>query len=1158
MLNGQLLAKQILISRPDVKYILPQNPKPANHTSNLQDEILKEIASVFYPVDVKKVLIEHANLEIKNLIPEAMEEFHFPDLSLELFQLVLDSSNVNAQLPFYFISDFNLSLLNQEMVLKNAEQKITFNLLNLDTRNSILTVDKLIFTPLTGNSHRLNTTIDLPQLKVVGKDFKKDFYDRTLNLGLVELVQPNVMLELNPLIEKGTWKKLGYDINQLTDGYIKLLAVDKFRIVDAGLTFDNGFGLFDKQLVAHKLNIEIDGFDLPEDSLQANDKIFFSSAIELDIEDFEFKLPDSVHQLRLERFVLNTSEGFIGFNGIHIDTLKTMAGGTFSRGDRVKADIELFNARFVDFNGVYKQEYVDVGDISILNPKVSISNAKGNRSNTVTKIPEFLKNYAVGSLSILGLDLVVEEAMQSRNSLEITQGDILATDIKPLSYAHFEETVTDRLELSFESVFYQPEDGKQIIATDQLLISKKDSSLCIKNFKLYPDNFNLVNFEKGWALLIPDVEVSGFAIDRAMYHKELLVQKVYADQTLFRVVTGKTNNTAPAPTMDLAALKEQLVKTFVKWDIKNIEFDNSSVRAYSGITYDTEIIEIENFTVRLNNLYIDSTVNMARDNILFADDIQFHLNKPLVFNGKQGQLLGLTDFSLSTKDGRMIAREFTMTENQSSINPDVIDKSKAIFGFKEVDVLGIDFYGLIENRKLGIDSVLIEEPVFLLKREYSVHQKKSKSQPEINLYNLISGHLFELRVDDFEVSNATLEISNTKDGEKSSFIVNRVDVDVKNILVDSLNDVFSNKFLYSDDLDLNISDYSYNTANGLYLMGASNISFSSEDALLLIDSGFVTPLLEPAAFAKKVGVQTDRLDFAFVSARLENFRLYDLFYNNNFRADYFYLTGLEGEDYRDKSYERPLNHFPNLPASGLKNLGFGVRLDSARIVKSRFTYRELVKPDTMPGRIWFDDITLKAKNITNDEDLIAKNGIMGFEVQTKLMGEGLINLTALFLMQYEDSIFVSATLGAMDLTKMNPLLEHIAFVKVKKGQNELLDFHFNANNDLSTGDMKFSYNNLAIRLISKESLQPKGFGGGVVSFVANTFVVRSKNPVWGIFPRNGTIYFPRDKTRSFFNYLAKSALSGVSSTIRGGNEKRKEERIKKKAEKKQGKGEGSQ
>ena len=122
--------------------------------------------------------------------------------------------------------------------------------------------------------------------------------------------------------------------------------------------------------------------------------------------------------------------------------------------------------------------------------------------------------------------------------------------------------------------------------------------------------------------------------------------------------------------------------------------------------------------------------------------------------------------------------------------------------------------------------------------------------------------------------------------------------------------------------------------------------------------------------------------------------------------------------------------FPNLPATGLKNLGFGLRLDSVSVVDSKFTYREYVKPARQAGKIWFDDFNLTGRNITNDETLIAQKPIMGFVVNTNLMGEGALAMTIQFDLKREDRFRVDAVLNKMDLTKMNPLLEHIAFVLI--------------------------------------------------------------------------------------------------------------------------------
>jgi hypothetical protein len=175
--------------------------------------------------------------------------------------------------------------------------------------------------------------------------------------------------------------------------------------------------------------------------------------------------------------------------------------------------------------------------------------------------------------------------------------------------------------------------------------------------------------------------------------------------------------------------------------------------------------------------------------------------------------------------------------------------------------------------------------------------------------------------------------------------------------------------------------------------------------------------------------------------------------------------------------------------------------------------------------------------------------MMRFNASARLMGEAGLGLNLEFNLKKNNDLFrANGVLNYFDMTSLNPILEHVAFVKVTKGYNEMLTFDFQANNDLSRGEMDFRYRKMHIRLIDKKTLQTRGFGESIASFIANTFVVRRNNPKLLVFFRDGDIYFPRDKQKSFFNYLTKSALSGVKTTIRGGNEERREKRRKREME----------
>ena len=985
-------------------------------------------------------------------------------------------------------------------------------------------------------------------MKIIGKDFKKDFVNGTLNLSLVEFEGPGINFGFNPMIEGGGKKFRIDSLYKYIEGFVEVLAIDKFRIVDAGITFDNGGQVFSKQLKADNLSLELTGFLLEDNMLQAAENVFYSSNIELDLGGLSVKLPDSVHQLNLDRFVLNTKSGELSLEGIHIDTLYNIAGSNFFQKDRMKADVGQIMASGISFIDLYNQKRVDVGNLSVSNPSVFIFNGKVHSPEFAAKDPGFLKNYLVGSLAVSGLDLVVENGGQGSKSFEISGADIFASAVKPVSDTKYREILMDSLKLDAEKLFFCLSDGKQVIETGKISVSKKDSLLQVRDINIHPGKFDKDDFGNAYAISVPDFFVSGFDIDRIYHHNELIAQNMILDHPNVRLVLDKDQKTVSKQTLDAGKLKGQLLNILNKWDLKNFLFQNAAIEIYTGRTFKTKIFTAGDFTIELDDIFVDTNTTMARENILFAADVRLDLNKPLEYENDKHQRLVLDDLSISTYDGHITANEFLLAKNKGLQGIKVVDGNDGQFGFDEMDISGVDFFELINNKNLEIDIVRVESPVFLLKRERSESDTTKRPKQKINFFNLISGHLFEARIGDFNINNASIKILDKKGNMSSVFLVNRVDVDFKDILIDSANNVFNNKFLYSDDLDLRIKDYSYRTVNGLYLVGASDVKFSSDDALLTIDSGYMKPLLGPKAFAAKVGLQTDRFDVVFHQARLENFRLYDLFFYNYFWADQFVLSGLTGEDYRDKSYQRPKNKFPKLPVAALKSLNFGIRLDTVIVKDSYFKYSEYVKPAKQAGEVWLEDISIKGRNITNDEELIAARPKMGFDVKTKLMGEGNVIMNLTFDLHNENNFRTIAVIGEMDLTTMNPLLEHVAFVKVKKGQNNLITFNFDADRDVARGEMDFNYKNLSIRLIDKKTLMDKGFGESVASFVANTFVVRSKNPKWGLFNRTGKIYFQRDKKKSFFNYLVKSTLSGVNSTIRGGNEERKEMRIKHKEE----------
>ncbi|MEM0938681.1 MAG: hypothetical protein AAGI25_02695 [Bacteroidota bacterium] len=252
--------------------------------------------------------------------------------------------------------------------------------------------------------------------------------------------------------------------------------------------------------------------------------------------------------------------------------------------------------------------------------------------------------------------------------------------------------------------------------------------------------------------------------------------------------------------------------------------------------------------------------------------------------------------------------------------------------------------------------------------------------------------------------------------------------------------------------------------------------------------------------------------------------------NNQIKVGNIEINGLVLDVYRDKRLPRPPNKFRPLVGSMLKNLSTKVLIDTLNISASRITNEEYAIGGRQSGAIDFLDVTATLSNVTNMQEHIDESKNMLLCASGKVEEAPFTINTAFDLSSSNDYFVMKGQLDEFDLNCLNPILENVAFVKVESGVSENLEFNFKSTNEYAIGKMTFQYDNLKIALVNKENYTTKGKGANVLSFVANTFVIKKRNPKF-IFLKEGDIYFVRHKNKSIFNYWTKTLLSGIISSV---------------------------
>jgi len=328
-----------------------------------------------------------------------------------------------------------------------------------------------------------------------------------------------------------------------------------------------------------------------------------------------------------------------------------------------------------------------------------------------------------------------------------------------------------------------------------------------------------------------------------------------------------------------------------------------------------------------------------------------------------------------------------------------------------------------------------------------------------------------------------------------------------------------------------LQDFTYSFPGNFYTLRAGRLNLSRSKSIVSIDSLELIPRYKKYRFSRIKGYRTNR-----IALKIANITFKRIDFNEFFKRGRFLCRSAEVikpgmELFRDKRV--PINPRPKMkkyPLQLLKEFKFKLKIDTIKIADGSLDYTVRGEKTKREGKIFFSDIRAKVENVTNYPGFPGNKIGLIMAVSARVMGRSTLkaNLMIPVNTKKEPAPFTfSGTLGQMDMRVFNPMLESNASLRIESGTVDKLYFSANADGSEAVGEMNFAYKNLRISLLKKNIEQKER---KILSFLANT-IINSTNPRPGKPLRVGRIYFKREKPISFLNYIWKSLLSGIKSSI---------------------------
>jgi len=1155
----RLIASELKIVRPKIWILAyPDTLRVRKNRFNLiYEDIYPLVRQVFNDFHIDSVKVEHGNM-LSSGTPSPGRIFHGEyEFSASLRNVSINAfSYYNKQRVFYstdidlIIHNFEYSLADSLYFIRAGEVGFSLTRSRLYGKNLSLKPNfrkKQLYQIHNGDFYQLS----LPSFSIDGINLYEALTDRKVQVGKVKLEKFSLQVFRNSQAEadhrpghKRKKKIRVADLFTVISGELKSVAIDSVLLKKASFEFFQKPSDPNPEMRIAEVNLSLSGFLLDSLAYRNKEKIFYSSDIDLELNDFSLMLRDQIHTLNASRIRFSTLQKRIEVQDAIIspDQIRNMQMGlekkntvSFLLPGMVFYQIDLkkvFNRRILDFDRLVVNE-PDLKFIQFHKPK--------NMDPRFGKPKDFFEeenNEVIYDLLKKYLFLIRGNEIRIARGFFEFDHNFEGIDKKMIS-ASFDLQIQDVLidsahgmnqqgyffsrdfDLDVHSLNYLSPDSLDHFRASRIHVATRDSLI--------------EAFDLGYIRTVRPVmevrqsKIQALSIDFSLQkllltglnHKKLFLDKVLKareilfDNPVLRVKAEKPK--AGSEMMAGPAMKkpETPVRTFeiVRMKVKKGSF------SYDG----SEDLKATYFSLRdidfgLLNAMVHIPEKGAHDGLIRFDSLQLS-----VFPFRA--VIADSAYALECKSLHVFSYPVNITAEGLRLTPlkDFDPHFPEMLITTDVPLLkltGFYFDRAIFDKTWLFDQIEAVNPVV------SAEWKKEKrsSGGGMQLPSLMKS----LKISSILVSNAGVGLKIHANDSVSSYRLKGVRLNVTNFALDSLirSRPDPSHLFNAEDISLSARGFSWVSGDSLYAFSLGGFGLSTRSKKAWFDTLSMLPRYSKAEFSQKKGYQTDRMEVRIPRIELDRLDYLKLLHDSILRAGSLSIKGFDFQDYRDKRLPFPEWQRPLMPLQAIDKIRFPFMIDTVRAENGFAAYEEQTGDE--PGRIFFDSLAFLLCNFTNRPTVDAS---MDVHSTSRLMGKAPIDARFHFLLEHpRDSFTFIANMGALNLRDINPMLSKLMPVTIRNGIADKTQIrYFHANDSLSRGILDLQFRNLDISLDpTREDFLHKM--QMTLETILVNWILTDNNPNDEGKFRQGIICFDRDMQKGFFNFIWKSTLSGIKSS----------------------------
>lgn len=432
---------------------------------------------------------------------------------------------------------------------------------------------------------------------------------------------------------------------------------------------------------------------------------------------------------------------------------------------------------------------------------------------------------------------------------------------------------------------------------------------------------------------------------------------------------------------------------------------------------------------------------------------------------------------------------------------------------------------VLSDKRLNIRSIVFEEPSIHLMSEYHAYNDTISQQSQKTLYDNVKDIFKSINVKDIKIDNVKFKYSKIEEGHSSDISLERVNINVHDVLVDETSLTDTSRLYYTKMVDVQIPGFEYDLPDGFYRARFENLRINTREQNVLLTKVYYGPKMNKEAFFKQKKRNVTMAVLAFDTLRMEHLDFRRLLDNQQTIATKVQIKNGSVDLSADKRYPKyPVIKIGHSPHQQLMNAKKLLRLDTVLVDNITVTYHEMSAKFGREGAISFNHAKGMLTNVTNDTTVLSKDKYMRADLVAQVMNSGRLHAKFGFDMLSKNGYHTySGTLGRMNATAFNRILRPLLDVGIASGNIKKISFDMEGTDRKNWGTFKFDYDDLKISLPPKEN----GKQSKVASFLVNQILINDSNPDANEKYHVGKINYTRVPEHTFFKTLWQSLLEGI-------------------------------